>query len=125
MSIHKFSQDNLTAPVSSWDKMIAYAGNVHGLVYTADGKLFTLTRSTKDETKPNLLYGGSVSVVQSSTAFSCNLCAFQLPVTPLTGIQTIQQERPADGGIYYNLSGQRVEQPTKGLYIYNGRVVIK
>ena len=42
-----------------------------------------------------------------------------------TGIQTIQQERPADGGIYYNLSGQRVEHPTKGLYIHNGRVVIK
>ena len=126
MSIHKFSQDNLTAPVSSWDKMIAYAGNVHDLVYTADGKLFTLTRSTKDETQPNLLYGGSVSVVQSSTAFSCNLCAFQLPVTPLTGIQTIQHERPADGGIYYNLSGQRVEHPTKGLYIHNGnKVVIK
>ena len=42
-----------------------------------------------------------------------------------TAIQTIQQERPADGGIYYNLSGQRVEHPTKGLYIHNGRVVIK
>lgn len=125
MSIHQFSQDNLSAPVTSWDKMISYTGNVHDLVYTADGKLFTLTRSKKDETSPNLLYGGTVSVVQSSTAFCCNLCAFQLPVTPVTGIQTLKQERPADGGIYYNLSGQRVEHPTKGLYIHNGRVVIK
>lgn len=123
MSIHQFSQDNLSAPVTSWDKMISYTGNVHDLVYTADGKLFTLTRSKKDETSPNLLYGGTVSVVQSSTAFCCNLCAFQLPVTPVTGIQTLKQERPADGA-YYNLSGQRVEHPTKGLYIHNGKKVV-
>jgi hypothetical protein len=123
MSIHKFSQDDLSAPVSSWDKMISYTGNVHDLVYTADGKLFTLTRSTKGETNPNLLYGGSVSVVQSSTAFSCNLCAFQLPITPVTGIQTLKYESPIDG-IYYNLSGQRVERPTKGLYIHDGKKVV-
>lgn len=123
MSIHQFSQDNLSAPVTSWDKMISYTGNVHDLVYTADGKLFTLTRSKKDETSPNLLYGGTVSVVQSSTAFCCNLCAFQLPVTPVTGIQTLKQERPADSA-YYNLSGQRVEYPTKGLYIHNGKKVV-
>lgn len=123
MSIHKFSQDDLSAPVSSWDKMISYTGNVHDLVYSADGKLFTLTRSTKGETNPNLLYGGSVSVVQSSTAFSCNLCAFQLPITPVTGIQTLKYESPIDG-IYYNLSGQRVERPTKGLYIHYGKKVV-
>lgn len=41
-----------------------------------------------------------------------------------TGIQTLKQERSTDGA-YYNLSGQRVEHPTKGLYIHNGRVVIK
>ena len=123
MSIHQFSQDNISAPVTSWDKMISYTGNVHDLVYTADGKLFTLTRSKKDETSPNLLYGGTVSVVQSSTAFCCNLCAFQLPVTPVTGIQTLKQERPADG-TYYNLSGQRVEHPRKGLYIHNGKKMV-
>lgn len=30
----------------------------------------------------------------------------------------------ANDGVYYNLSGQRVAQPTKGLYIINGRKVI-
>lgn len=92
MSIHKFSQDNLSAPVSSWDKMITYTGNVHDLVCTADGKMFTLTRSKKDETSPNLLYGGTVSVVQNNTAFCCNLCAFQLPFIPLAGIRTLMYE---------------------------------
>ena len=123
MSIHKFSQDNLSAPVSSWDKMITYTGNVHDLVCTADGKMFTLTRSKKDETSPNLLYGGTVSVVQNNTAFCCNLCAFQLPFIPLAGIRTLMYEHPTDGA-YYNLSGMRVERPTKGLYIHNGKKVV-
>ena len=42
-----------------------------------------------------------------------------------SGIRAINYERPTDGA-YYNLSGQRVERPTKGLYIHNGnKVVIK
>jgi hypothetical protein len=43
-----------------------------------------------------------------------------------TGIQTIadSQQSAADGQ-YFNLNGQRVIQPGKGLYIVNGRKVIK
>ena len=42
-----------------------------------------------------------------------------------SGIRTLMYEHPTDGA-YYNLSGQRVERPTKGLYIHNGnKVVIK
>ncbi len=41
-----------------------------------------------------------------------------------TGISTIQNdERTLDGAIY-NLRGQRVENPTKGLYIINGKKVV-
>lgn len=41
-----------------------------------------------------------------------------------TGISTIQNdERNLDGAIY-NLRGQRVENPTKGLYIINGKKVV-
>ena len=40
-----------------------------------------------------------------------------------TGIQTVQSEGVAVDG-YYNLSGQRVSQPTKGLYIVNGKKVL-
>ena len=39
-----------------------------------------------------------------------------------TGISTIENAAKADG--YYNLSGQRVAQPSKGLYIVNGKKVI-
>jgi hypothetical protein len=41
-----------------------------------------------------------------------------------SGIQTLKYESPTDG-TYYNLNGQRVERPTKGFYIHNGKVVIR
>ena len=40
-----------------------------------------------------------------------------------TGISTVQGSRFMVNG-YYNLSGQRVENPTKGLYIVNGKKVV-
>jgi hypothetical protein len=40
-----------------------------------------------------------------------------------TGIQTVRDSRPAVDG-YYNLAGQRVAHPTKGLYIVGGRKVV-
>ena len=39
-----------------------------------------------------------------------------------TGIRTIAADKAQ--GVWYNLKGQRVDAPTKGLYIVNGRVVV-
>ncbi len=43
-----------------------------------------------------------------------------------TGIESVQDEELKANGseIYYNLSGQRVANPTKGMYIVNGKKVI-
>ena len=41
-----------------------------------------------------------------------------------TGIETIANNTKADNTVY-NLGGQRVAQPTKGLYIVNGKKIIK
>lgn len=49
------------------------------------------------------------------------------PVLSLDGetttIETVKKST-VENGVYYNLSGQRVAQPTKGLYIVNGKKVI-
>ena len=41
----------------------------------------------------------------------------------VSGIKTIKNE-VAEDGAYYNLQGQRVDNPTKGLFIHNGKKVI-
>jgi hypothetical protein len=38
-----------------------------------------------------------------------------------TGVADINRETITNNGSFYNLNGQRVAQPTKGLYIVNGR----
>ena len=43
--------------------------------------------------------------------------------TPVTGITPLRIERPADN-LIYNLSGQRVSSPSKGIYIQNGKKII-
>lgn len=120
--VEKFNADNLTTPIDSWNNLIQNVGGCQGVTYTADGHLYTMTRSN---VIPNSLHGTDSPIIQDIEAFCCNLCAFQLPFTPVAGIRAINYERPTDGA-YYNLSGQRVERPTKGLYIHNGnKVVIK
>lgn len=41
-----------------------------------------------------------------------------------TGIANISSEKEVKNGAFYNLAGQKVAQPTKGLYIMNGKKVI-
>lgn len=42
----------------------------------------------------------------------------------LTGISQVENKTKSVDGAIYNLSGQRIAQPTKGLYIVNGKKVI-
>ena len=41
----------------------------------------------------------------------------------MTGIDIIATDHNSDG-IYYNLQGQPVNNPTTGIYIHNGKKVI-
>ena len=41
-----------------------------------------------------------------------------------TGIQSVESQKALLDGAFYNLAGQRVAQPTKGMYIVNGKKVI-
>ena len=41
-----------------------------------------------------------------------------------TGIRNLSPALSEGEGVYYNLQGQRVAKPGKGLYIRNGKVVV-
>ena len=47
------------------------------------------------------------------------------PATEATGIDSIEQAQPViNDGVIYNLQGVRVTNPTKGIYIINGKKVV-
>jgi hypothetical protein len=41
-----------------------------------------------------------------------------------SGIEDVKSDNGAKANVFYDLRGQRVDKPTKGLYIVNGRKVI-
>ena len=41
-----------------------------------------------------------------------------------TAIKGVEAAKAVENGAVFNLNGQRVAQPTKGLYIVNGRKVV-
>ena len=120
MFVQQFNPDDLSGPLSSWNSLIANTSDAQGIAYTADGRLYVMTRSNNTD---NSLIGSSVKIVQDITAFCCNITAFQLPVTPVTAIRTISNDARVNG-FYYNLSGQRMEHPAKGIYIRNGKKIV-
>lgn len=42
----------------------------------------------------------------------------------ITGISQVRADANAQGDAYYNLSGQRVDNPSRGIYIKNGKKII-
>lgn len=83
-----------------------------------------------------ILIDGSFVRTKSGTlaAHKCYLkCLKTLHATPSislvreydsTGIDYVNNSSLISDGIYYDLSGRRVQNPTKGLYIFNGKKII-
>lgn len=64
---------------------------------------------------------------QSDATGNVNNSRFMLifKVEGTTGVANVSSKTEEVGGEYFNLAGQRVAQPTKGLYIQNGKKVVR
>jgi hypothetical protein len=96
-----------------------------GTTATADQDIYVLSK--KNNVVGFYKWGGDVSLsagkiyLKKITTGSPEFLGFG----DATAIEKIaNSEEPAANGQYYNLNGQRVAQPTKGLYIVNGKKII-
>lgn len=64
-----------------------------------------------------------VATMVATEKTNANYMLFAAPVTDPSAIKTISKETEGDI-IYYNPAGMRVEQPSKGVYIANGKKLI-
>ena len=78
----------------------------------------TFTPTTKDSYSWTIDTAGDVEVWNTN---GCHI--YKIVVTSSTAIQTVKPAK-ADNGYIYNLAGQRVENPTKGIFIKNGKKFI-
>lgn len=94
----------------------AETGKTKYVLSVADGKAvfkkINATAATVEEGKAYLEFDGDVSAPQ-----------FNLD-GETTGIQAVESQKVAMDNKFYNLAGQQVAAPTKGLYIVNGKKVI-
>ena len=65
----------------------------------------------------------NVTVITGGTGVLGRTIAKYLALNGAIVISTIKTSNKADGK-WYNLSGQKVAQPTKGIFIHNGKKIV-
>ena len=69
--------------------------------------------------------GNKAFLVLTSTEAQAKSFVLSFDDGETTGIETINVEKnAAEDGVYYDLQGRRVEHPTRGIYILNGKKVV-
>ena len=113
--------DTPTQSLTNWNFIGTYASTTvpAGSYYFKSNKLYQAGGSGTTSMKPFRAYFTYTGVSSApSITFSVD--------GETTGITTLNVERGTlNDNSYYNVAGQRVAQPTKGLYIVNGKKVIK
>ena len=106
--------------------------------YTFTGTFTTKTFTSADNTTSRFVATGNELVTPNENSTLKSLrCYFTVPVAAArslsfdvdeegntTGVADINRETITNNGDFFNLAGQRVAQPTKGLYIVNGKKVV-
>lgn len=86
------------------------------LMTSGEPGFYKANNNTVAETKAYLDLSGLAGGAHSFT--------LDLEEGNVTGIANVSSKKEAMNGAFYNLAGQKVAQPTKGLYIMNGKKVI-
>lgn len=107
------------------DEPALYKGNIlvaaEEDVALTDGEAYILTA----EGKFNLCNAGTLAMGKAyipASSFGGSVKELSLSFAGATAINGIENAKTADNAIF-NLAGQRVAQPTKGIYIVNGKKV--
>ena len=90
---------------------------------TGDGTIFALGKKNGQVGFAKVKSGVAVPAGKAYLVITGGAARDFIGLDDATGIDAVKQNAKADN-LYFNLAGQRVAQPTKGLYIVNGKKVI-
>ena len=89
--------------------------------------LFSFDSPTTSKMSKVLEPGATVytyTITKLNSAVSIDGVYFYKKDSASTGIKTVSTARGKADGAWYNLQGMRVEKPSKGVFIHNGRKVV-
>ncbi len=104
--VGNLSPANLNVPL---EKYVVSGNKIHKVIGGGSGVTVGQYRGYLD-----------LSTLEATSARGLNFISLE---GETTGIDAVKQEVKTNG-VFFNLAGQRVAQPTKGLYIVNGKKVI-
>lgn len=102
------------------DGTVTYASdNVNVATVDSETGLVTITGSGTATIKATVTDG-------TNYTYATKTAQYTLTVTAATGIKAIDNGQPATDSAedYYDLSGRRVAQPAKGIYVKNGKKIV-
>ncbi len=92
---------------------------------TSDGTMYVLNNGSKGVGFYKLTSGKTLGVGKAYLTYSGVTAPSFFGFGETTSIESIaKSQQPTANGPYYDLQGRRVAQPTKGLYIVNGKKVV-
>ncbi len=94
--------------------------------YETDYNYYYLALNGESKAQFKKLTSGSIAAGKAYLQLDKGITApsFDIDFGGTTGINMVKGEESKVNGEYYNLAGQRVAQPTKGLYIVNGKKIV-
>jgi hypothetical protein len=110
------------------DGQTGYVKEMNGVVYDESAGTFPARDQSGDGKNPPM--SDVVFVLPTPATGSLSLKTYkqlavklELTAGSATGIATVKTVIPNDG-VFYTLQGVRVDKPTKGIYIQNGKKVV-
>lgn len=99
--------------------VVEYSDNTSTNLWVSAG-----STSAKADLDATLKSNISQIAFQTSAAGTAKITKLYWGKNATTGINAVKANKAATSNVYYNLSGQKVSKPSKGLYICNGKKVI-
>lgn len=96
-----------------------FNGSTFDYILYSDGKFYQIGSGTVATTKAYLHCESDPTGKSSARGLSVTYEDVEL-----TGITNVNSSDNANSGVYYNLNGQRIGKPAKGMYIFNGKKYI-
>lgn len=134
--IYKATASTLTATYtgSTYTTTPISSGNMSGNLSTTPADVSIGNYIIKDNQLRKIVDGGAATVGQYKACILNSIESLSVGargtdyidfVDESAGIDEIESTRNVDNETFFNLAGQRVVQPTKGLYIVNGRKMLR
>lgn len=111
----------------SSNKLVRGTGSA--VSYEAENTKYVLSASGSDPVFKKIIDGTPATVPTNKAYLQFNevIAARELTFDfndDITGVNEVSSQKEQVKGEYFNIAGQRVAQPTKGLYIVNGKKVV-